>query len=52
MNMDEMEKAIDHETETYKKIAFKNIFSFPHSLQPGRYTASLCRLFLFVEDQT
>ena len=28
MNMDEMEKAIDHETETYKKIAFKNIFLF------------------------
>jgi signal transduction histidine kinase len=28
MNMNEMEKAIDHETEIYKKIAFKNIFLF------------------------
>jgi signal transduction histidine kinase len=28
MSMDEMEAAIDHETETYKKIAFKNIFLF------------------------
>ena len=28
MNMNEMEKAIEHETEIYKKIAFKNIFLF------------------------
>jgi signal transduction histidine kinase len=28
MNMNEMEKAIEHETEIYNKIAFKNIFLF------------------------
>ena len=28
MNMNEMEKAIEHETEIYKKISFKNIFLF------------------------
>jgi len=28
VNMDEMEKAIERETRTYKKIAFKNIFLF------------------------
>ena len=28
MNMNEMEKAIEHETEIYKNIAFKNIFLF------------------------
>lgn len=28
MNMNEMEKAIEHETEIYKTIAFKNIFLF------------------------
>jgi signal transduction histidine kinase len=28
MNMDEMEKAIEQETEIYKRIAFKNIFLF------------------------